>query len=393
MTRARGRRPRGARLRGRLRPARGGRHRPDPGVRHRAADRRADARGPHGADDDERPQALARTAVVKLNGGLGTSMGLVRAEVGAGGARRADLPRRHGPAGARAARAVRRAGPAGPDELVPHPRAVARGARPATPTSRSTGCRWTSCRTPSPSCAPTTSPRSSWPDDPDLEWCPPGHGDVYVALAASGVLEALRDKGFRYAFLSNSDNLGATCDPAIPAWMARESHPLRRPRSASGPSTTARAATSRCAGATAGSCCASSAMVAPRARSTTSRTPTGTRCSTPTTCGSTSTPWPSSWPPATASSACRSSSTARPSTRAARTRPRSSRSSRPWARRSRCSTARAALHVPRSRFRPVKTTNELLLLRSDLYGFGDGTGRRARPTGPTPASTSTATTR
>ena len=65
----------------------------------------------------------------------------------------------------------------------------------------------------------------SWPDDPDLEWCPPGHGDVYVALVASGVLEALRDKGFRYAFLSNSDNLGATCDPAIPAWMARESIP------------------------------------------------------------------------------------------------------------------------------------------------------------------------
>ncbi len=65
----------------------------------------------------------------------------------------------------------------------------------------------------------------SWPADPELEWCPPGHGDVYVSLLASGVLQALRDKGFRYVFLSNSDNLGATCDPLIPAWMAAEGIP------------------------------------------------------------------------------------------------------------------------------------------------------------------------
>ena len=30
-----------------------------------------------------------------------------------------------------------------------------------------------------------------------------------------------------------------------------------------------------------------------------------------------------------------------------------------------------AVRVPRTRFRPVKTTNELLLLRSDLFGFDD----------------------
>ena len=27
-----------------------------------------------------------------------------------------------------------------------------------------------------------------WPANPDLEWCPPGHGDLYTALAASGML-------------------------------------------------------------------------------------------------------------------------------------------------------------------------------------------------------------
>lgn len=65
----------------------------------------------------------------------------------------------------------------------------------------------------------------SWPDDPDLEWCPPGHGDLYVALQSTGLLDALRERGFRYAFLANADNLGATCDPRIPAWMARERIP------------------------------------------------------------------------------------------------------------------------------------------------------------------------
>jgi len=65
----------------------------------------------------------------------------------------------------------------------------------------------------------------SWPDDPDLEWCPPGHGDIYVALQTTGLLDTLRESGFRYAFLSNADNLGATCDGAVPAWMAQEGIP------------------------------------------------------------------------------------------------------------------------------------------------------------------------
>lgn len=65
----------------------------------------------------------------------------------------------------------------------------------------------------------------AWPDDPELEWCPPGHGDVYVALQTSGILDRLRERGHRYLFLSNADNLGATCDPAIPAWMAAEGVP------------------------------------------------------------------------------------------------------------------------------------------------------------------------
>jgi len=36
----------------------------------------------------------------------------------------------------------------------------------------------------------------SWPKQPALEWCPPGHGDIYGALASSGILHSLLDQGF-----------------------------------------------------------------------------------------------------------------------------------------------------------------------------------------------------
>ena len=65
-----------------------------------------------------------------------------------------------------------------------------------------------------------------WPDDPSLEWCPPGHGDLYTALLTSGMLDALLERGYRYAFVSNSDNLGAVLEPRILAWLARERIPF-----------------------------------------------------------------------------------------------------------------------------------------------------------------------
>ena len=61
---------------------------------------------------------------------------------------------------------------------------------------------------------------------PELEWCPPGHGDLYPALVTSGVLEALRSAGYRYAFVSNADNLGAVLDPAILGYFVREQPPF-----------------------------------------------------------------------------------------------------------------------------------------------------------------------
>jgi UTP--glucose-1-phosphate uridylyltransferase len=65
-----------------------------------------------------------------------------------------------------------------------------------------------------------------WPDDPSLEWCPPGHGDLYTALVTSGLLADLLERGFEYAFMANSDNLGAALEPRILSWIRAERIPF-----------------------------------------------------------------------------------------------------------------------------------------------------------------------
>jgi UTP--glucose-1-phosphate uridylyltransferase len=67
---------------------------------------------------------------------------------------------------------------------------------------------------------------ASWPKEPGLEWAPPGHGDVYGAIRRSGLLTTLLDEGFRYAMISNSDNLGAWVEPRVPAYMAENDVPF-----------------------------------------------------------------------------------------------------------------------------------------------------------------------
>ena len=72
-----------------------------------------------------------------------------------------------------------------------------------------------------------TRPRGDqWPADPDLEWCPPGHGDLYPALVGSGWLDRLLAEGVKYAFVSNSDNLGAILDPVILNYFAESGAPF-----------------------------------------------------------------------------------------------------------------------------------------------------------------------
>jgi UTP--glucose-1-phosphate uridylyltransferase len=170
-------------------------------------------------------QALARTVVIKLNGGLGTSMGMTRAKSlleAREGLTFLDVVSRQVLAlrerfgvqlplllmNSFATRddslaALERYGdlPVGglPLDFVQNkePKLLAEGLTPAT-----------------------------WEADPSLEWCPPGHGDLYTAMVTSGTLQALLDAGFRWAFVSNSDNLGAVLDPRILAWFAAEEIPF-----------------------------------------------------------------------------------------------------------------------------------------------------------------------
>lgn len=67
---------------------------------------------------------------------------------------------------------------------------------------------------------------AEWPVDPDKEWCPPGHGDIYTALVDSGMLNRLLDAGYEYAFISNVDNLGAVLDLAILGYVAERRIPF-----------------------------------------------------------------------------------------------------------------------------------------------------------------------
>jgi len=53
-------------------------------------------------------------------------------------------------------------------------------------------------------------------------WYPPGHGDVYQAFFNSGVLDKLLKEGKEYVFISNIDNLGATVDWTILNWLAKD---------------------------------------------------------------------------------------------------------------------------------------------------------------------------
>lgn len=65
-----------------------------------------------------------------------------------------------------------------------------------------------------------------WPDKPELEWNPPGHGDVFTALHTSGMLDRLRKSGIRYAFIHNLDNLGAQMEAGLLGYLAEHQFPF-----------------------------------------------------------------------------------------------------------------------------------------------------------------------
>ncbi len=67
---------------------------------------------------------------------------------------------------------------------------------------------------------------AKWSENPELEWNPPGHGDVYTALYSSKMLERLLDNKINFAFISNSDNLGASIDPSLLGFFSKNRFPF-----------------------------------------------------------------------------------------------------------------------------------------------------------------------
>lgn len=58
-------------------------------------------------------------------------------------------------------------------------------------------------------------PLPTSPNDSNKYWYPPGHGDLFDSLYHSGLLEKFLSQGKKHLFVSNIDNLGATVDETI----------------------------------------------------------------------------------------------------------------------------------------------------------------------------------
>lgn len=170
-------------------------------------------------DPDDATRALERTVVIKLNGGLGTSMGMECAK--------SLLEVRHGRTfldlicdqvrsarkehGARLPLVFMNSFRTSQDTL----RALE--GHPDIPTE---GLPVDFVQNSEPKLLLSDLSPVTWEKNPELEWCPPGHGDLYTALLATGILARLVEQGYRYATVSNSDNLGATPDARLAGWFA-----------------------------------------------------------------------------------------------------------------------------------------------------------------------------
>ena len=175
--------------------------------------------------EDTAAEAIGRTVVIKLNGGLGTSMGLDRAK--------SLLEVREGltflDVIARQVLALRRRY----DVRLPLVFMNSFRTRADTQAMLASYDGLTDPQLPldflqnkEPKLLVDDLTPASWPADPSLEWCPPGHGDIYTALRGAGLLDAMLDAGFTQVFVSNSDNLGALPDPRVAGWFAASGAPF-----------------------------------------------------------------------------------------------------------------------------------------------------------------------
>ncbi len=176
-------------------------------------------------DDEAASAALRTTVVIKLNGGLGTSMGMERAK--------SLLCVRHGMSFldviARQVLHLRR------EHDAPLPLMFMNSFRTSSDTMdalaryadlAAEGLPLEFLQNREPKLLTDDLTPVSWTKEPDLEWCPPGHGDLYTALRGTGLLQKLIDLGYERVFVSNSDNLGAVPDARIAGWFAESGAPF-----------------------------------------------------------------------------------------------------------------------------------------------------------------------
>ncbi len=171
-------------------------------------------------------ELLSQSVLIKLNGGLGTSMGLQKAksllEIKPGVTFLDLIVRQVISLGAKAGAPVRlllmNSFSTSEDTMAYLSRYAEAGFADAEKVEMQQN------RVPK-LCVDTLEP-VSFPANPDLEWCPPGHGDIYPALLGSGWLDKLLAAGVKYAFVSNSDNLGAQMDPRFLSWFAKSGAPF-----------------------------------------------------------------------------------------------------------------------------------------------------------------------
>ena len=175
-------------------------------------------------DDERAREAFSRTVIIKLNGGLGTSMGLDKAKN--------LLEVREGKTfldiiAGQVLAARREHGVKLPLLLMNSFRTQSDtlAALAKYPELAVDGLPLDFVQNQEPKLRADDLTPVEWPADPTLEWCPPGHGDLYTALEGSGVLDQLVGAGYRYASVSNGDNLGASPDARMAGWFAASGAP------------------------------------------------------------------------------------------------------------------------------------------------------------------------
>ncbi len=163
-------------------------------------------------------RALRKTAAFKLNGGLGTSMGLQRAK--------SLLPVKDGRSFLEII--AKQAGKAGVPLVLMNSFSTEEDSQTVLrPIAADTSFTYdTFLQHKEPKIRQDNFAPVDWPPNPTLQWTPPGHGDIYTALVTSGTLDNLLAQGIEYAFVSNSDNLGAVIDLAILGYFAQNQLPF-----------------------------------------------------------------------------------------------------------------------------------------------------------------------